>query len=77
MCVCVCVCACACVRACVCVRVCNGQENDWFRLRRIFEVHYTTGQPLSSYHRPQVRPPPLQLRLHRSAAEALQLRLCS
>lgn len=29
------------------------KENDWFRLRRVFEVYYTSGQPLSSFERPQ------------------------
>jgi len=29
------------------------KDNDWFRLRRVFEVHYTCGQPLSSFERPQ------------------------
>jgi tRNA dimethylallyltransferase len=29
------------------------KDNDWFRLKRVFEVHYTCGQPLSSFERPQ------------------------
>ena len=29
------------------------KDNDWFRLRRVFEVFYTSGQPLSSFERPQ------------------------
>ena len=29
------------------------KDNDWFLLKRVFEVHYTCGQPLSSFERPQ------------------------
>ena len=29
------------------------KDNDWFRLRRVFEVYYTCGKPLSSFERPQ------------------------
>jgi len=29
------------------------ERNDWFRLKRMFEVWHTAGQPMSSYDRPQ------------------------
>ena len=29
------------------------KDNDWFRLRRVFEVYYSSGRPLSSFDRPQ------------------------
>jgi tRNA dimethylallyltransferase len=40
------------------------KDNDWFRLRRVFEVYYTSGQPLSSFERPQGK----NMELHEVAA---------